>query len=154
MDGDAAMISREAHAVLDGVSAAALMLGPTALGWPREVRGSVAAAGAGVAAYSLLTRYGGKKARPLSMRQHLVLDALQGAGFCAAAFLLDREPPGVRLALGGYGLFSLAAALMTDGADDFDEIAVPWGGRYAPIANRPSGGHRNPERMMPVNVRT
>lgn len=112
------MISRDAHAALDGVSAAALMLGPTALGWPREVRGPVAVAGAGVAAYSLLTRYRGKEARPLSMRQHLVLDAVQGAGFCAAAALLDRQPPGVRLALGGYGLFSLAAALMTDGADE------------------------------------
>jgi hypothetical protein len=38
MDGDAAMISRDAHAALDGVSAAALMLGPTALGWPRDER--------------------------------------------------------------------------------------------------------------------
>jgi hypothetical protein len=56
-----------------------------------------------VAAYSLLTRYGREAARPPSMRQHVVLDAVQGAGFCAAAALLDREPPGVRLALAGYG---------------------------------------------------
>src|SRR5690606_6719416 len=48
----------------------------------------------------------------------LLFDALQGAGFLAAAALLDRQPPGVRLALGGYGLFSLAAALMTDGAGE------------------------------------
>ncbi|WP_415146993.1 MBL fold metallo-hydrolase [Limimaricola cinnabarinus] len=47
------------------------------------------------------------------MRDHLVLDALQGAGFCTAAALLD-EPAKVRGALGAYGLFSIAAALLTD----------------------------------------
>lgn len=113
------MITRSTHAALDGVSAAALMFGPTLLGgWGRQLRGPLLAAGAGVAAYSLMTRYHGRGRRPLSMRQHLALDALQGAGFCAAAALLDREPREVRLALAGYGLFSLVAAAMTDVAAD------------------------------------
>ncbi len=102
------------HAALDGVSVAALVAGPRALGWPRRLRGPMAAAGAGVAAYSLLTRYREGSAAPLSMETHLALDALQGAGFCAAAALLDREPPEARAAMMGYGLFSLAAALLTD----------------------------------------
>ena len=86
------MISRRtAHAALDGASAAALMLGPSLLGWRRGLRGPLAAAGAGVAPYSLMTRYHGETVRPLSIRQHLALDTLQGAGFCVAASLLDRE---------------------------------------------------------------
>ena len=100
--------------MLDGVSAAALVAGPRALGWPRRLRGPIAAAGVGVAAYGLLTRYRPSSTAPLSMTQHLALDALQGAGFCAAAALLDRAPPEVRRPLMGYGLFSLAAALLTD----------------------------------------
>ena len=102
------------HAALDGLSAAALTLAPRALGWPRRLREPLAAAGAGVAAYSLMTRYRPSSAAPLSMGRHLALDALQGAGFCAAAALLDREPRQVRGALLGYGLFSLAAAILTD----------------------------------------
>ena len=48
------------------------------------------------------------------MREHLALDALQGAAFCTAAAVLDREPPEVRLFLAGYGLFALAAATLTE----------------------------------------
>ena len=108
------MIPTSLHAALDGVSAAALIAGPRALGWPRRLRGPLAAAGAGVAAYSLLTRYREGSTAPLSMERHLALDALQGAGFCAAAALLDRAPPEIRVAMAGYGAFSLAAALLTD----------------------------------------
>ena len=108
------MIPTPLHAALDGVSAAMLAAGPRALGWREGLHGPMAAAGAGVAAYSLLTRYRRGSAAPLSMGQHLTLDALQGAGFCAAAALLHREAPAVRGAMMGYGLFSLAAALLTD----------------------------------------
>ena len=108
------MIPTTLHAALDAASAAALVAAPKALGWREGLRGPIAAAGAGVAAYSLLTRYRPGSAAPLSMEQHLALDALQGAGFCAAGALLDREPGPVRAALIGYGLFSLAAALLTD----------------------------------------
>jgi hypothetical protein len=76
----------------------------------------VAAAGLGTAAYSLMTRYEwGVGDGPLSMREHLALDGLQGAAFCLAAALLEDEPREVRLALAGYGLFALAAAALTDG---------------------------------------
>jgi hypothetical protein len=114
------MIPTPLHATLDAVSAATLVAGPSLLGWRSGLRGPVAAAGAGVALYSLLTRYREGSAAPLSMPTHLALDALQGAGFCAAAALLDREQAGVRAALAGYGLFSLAAALLTDIPDETD----------------------------------
>ena len=108
------MIPTSLHATLDAASAAALVAGPSALGWPQGLRGPIAAAGAGVAAYSLLTRYRSGSTAPLSMERHLALDALQGAGFCIAAGLLHGEPRQVRAALLGYGLFSLAAAVLTD----------------------------------------
>ena len=108
------MIPTPLHAALDAVSAAALVAGPRAMGWDKRLRGPLAAAGLGVAGYSLLTRYRPGSLAPLSMERHLALDALQGAGFCAAAALLDREPREVRAAMLGYGMFSLAAALLTD----------------------------------------
>lgn len=108
------MIPTRTHATLDALSAAALIVGPGMLGWRSGLRAPVAAAGAGVALYGLLTRYREGSEAPVSMPTHLTLDAIQGAGFCAAAALLDREPLAVRAALGGYGLFSLAAAVLTD----------------------------------------
>lgn len=107
------MISRHVHARLDAIAAAALVAGPAAAGWRRGLRGPLAAAGLGTAAYSLMTRYDDDGRAPLSMRTHLALDALQGAAFCAAA-LSRRETPEVRRVLGAYGLFAIAAALMTD----------------------------------------
>ena len=71
-----------------------------------------------MALYSLLTRYRHGSSAPLSMPTHLALDALQGAGFCVAAAVLEREPPETRAALGGYGLFSLAAAMLADRPDE------------------------------------
>ena len=108
------MIPTRLHAALDAVSAAALVALPRMLGWPGRLHAPLMAAGAGVAGYSLLTRYRRGSAAPMSMERHLTLDALQGAGFCAAAALMTREPPEVRAAFAGYGLFSLAAAMLTD----------------------------------------
>ena len=126
------MIPTPLHAVLDGLSAAALIAGPRAAGWRAGLRGPLAAAGAGVLAYSLMTRYRPGSTAPLSMSQHLALDAFQGAAFGAVAALLDREPPEVRRALAGYGLFSLAAALMTD-RPERDRRRM---GRQVPLTSR------------------
>lgn len=108
------MIPPRLHAALDGASAVALAVGPSLLGWPRKLRGPLAAAGAGVAAYSLMTRYRGDSDAPMSLTRHLQIDALHGAGFCAAAAALHDTPPDVRAALAGYGVFLIAAALLTD----------------------------------------
>jgi hypothetical protein len=98
--------------VLDGLSAAGLTLGPTLLDWPRALRGPLFAAGAGVAAYSLATRYQPDSGGALSFDEHRALDAAQGLAFLAAAATL-RAPRNVRLSLAGYGAFSLAAAALT-----------------------------------------
>lgn len=108
------MIPTRTHGALDYLSAAALLSASQVLDGGSGLGRSLAAAGLGTAAYSLATRYEWGVAGALSMRQHLALDALQGAAFCTAALVLDREPPEVRLALAGYGLFSLAAAALTE----------------------------------------
>lgn len=106
------MISPRLHALLDGLSVAGLALGPTLRNWPRELRGPLFAAGAGVAAYSLATRYRAESEGALSLDQHRALDAAQGLGFLVAGLTL-RALPEVRLSLAGYGAFSLAAAALT-----------------------------------------
>ena len=133
------MIPPRLHAILDGVSAAGLALGPAMMGWPRRLRGPLAAAGAGVVAYSLLTRYRAESDAPLSLETHLNIDAAQGAGFCAAAALARRMPTHVRTVLAGYGLLSIAAALLTDRPADGQRL-----GRQIPVPRRavrpPRGG--------------
>jgi hypothetical protein len=108
------MISTRTHGVLDYLSAAALIAVPQLFGWRSGLSRPLMAASLGTAAYSLLTRYEWGVVGALSMREHLALDALQGAAFCTAAALLNREPPEVRSALAGYGLFAIAAAALTD----------------------------------------
>lgn len=110
------MIPTRVHGVLDYLSAAALLAVPRLLGWRPELSRTVAAAGLGTAAYSLLTRYEWGAAKALSMEDHLTLDALQGTAFCAAATLLKNESREVRLLLAGYGVFALTAAALTDRA--------------------------------------
>lgn len=109
------MIPTRVHGLLDWLSAAALLAGPRLLGWRPGLRRALDAAALGTAGYSLATRYEwGLAQGPLSMREHLALDAAQGLAFCLAATALEDEPREVRLALAGYGLFALAAAALTD----------------------------------------
>ncbi|WP_375257427.1 MBL fold metallo-hydrolase [Citreimonas sp.] len=106
------MIPRGLHALLDAASAAGLVSVPALMGWRGELRWGMAAAGAGVAAYSLLTRYDEDGQAPLSMREHLALDGLQGVAFCLAG-ARERDAT-ARRALLAYGAFSIAAAALTD----------------------------------------
>jgi glyoxylase-like metal-dependent hydrolase (beta-lactamase superfamily II) len=129
------MIPPRVHATLDGLSAAALAIGPSLLGWRPGLRTACAAAGAGVAAYSLATRYDRRSDAPLSLDEHLAIDALQGLGFCVAGAALRREPAEVRVALAGYGAFSIAAALLTDLAADRRDGHARIG-RQVPVSRR------------------
>lgn len=106
------MIPPRLHAQLDAASAAALLVLPSALQWPARLVRPLALAGLGVAAYSLATRYredadGGG----IDLDQHRLIDAAQGAASLAAG--LAQRAPGPRAFLTGYGLFSLAAAFLT-----------------------------------------
>ena len=137
------MIPTRLHAALDAVSAAALVALARALGWPGRLHAPLIGAGVGVASYSMPTRYRRGSTAPLSMERHLTLDALQGAGFCAAAALMTREPPEVRAALAGYGLFSLAAAMLTDRPERSQhrmgrQVPMPRGALARPLRDGPA----------------
>lgn len=108
------MISTQIHALLDYLSATALIAGPRWLGWRHGLRRPLTAAGLGTLGYSLITRYEGGVVPVLPMRGHLALDRVQGAAFCTAAALARGESRAVRLALAGYGLFALAASALTE----------------------------------------
>ena len=111
---DDKLISTDLHGAIDyGAGALALAV-------PRALGGSVAAINVGnVAAvfagtYAGLTRFERGVVPMLSMRQHLVLDAVFGVGFLAAAALLRDEKPAVRVAFAGFGLFALWASHNTE----------------------------------------
>ncbi len=107
------MIPRRLHAALDATSAIALLVAARGISVERRaLRSGLTAAGLGVAAYSLLTRYRDDGRAPISMPRHLTLDAIQGAAFCLAA--ARERNPSLRRALAGYGTFSLAVAALTD----------------------------------------
>lgn len=108
------MISTRTHGALDYLSVAMLLSASRAFGSRSALGRSLVATGLGTAAYSLMTRYEWGIVGTLSMREHLALDAFQGAAFCTAAALLGRERRDVRIALAGYGLFALAAAALTE----------------------------------------
>lgn len=108
------MIWTRTHGWLDYASAALLYGLPRAMGWHGRPRQLMDAAAAGTLAYAHLTDYERGAYPLLPMGAHLALDALEGAAFLSAAWMLDEEPAPVRAALAGYGLFALSAALLTD----------------------------------------
>ncbi len=77
------------------------------------VRAALGATGAFNASYSLLTDYEAGLRPVLTMRQHLALDALAGAGLCAAGLLMRRQPAEARALLIAAGLSELAVASMS-----------------------------------------
>ncbi|WP_206611500.1 MBL fold metallo-hydrolase [Falsirhodobacter deserti] len=105
------MIPPRLHATLDAVSVAALIAGPSLLGWPRRAVRPLALAGLGVAAYSLATRYRRGSSGALTLAEHRVLDAAQGIAVAGTA--LSEPDRVIRQAMMGYAAFSFAAALLT-----------------------------------------
>lgn len=108
------MISSRTHGIVDYVAAAALAAVPRLLGWDRRMTRAMDFAALGTVAYAHLTDYELGAHPLLSMKQHLAVDALEGATFLAAAWMLEDEPAPVRWTLAGYGLFALSAAALTD----------------------------------------
>lgn len=119
------------HAALDAASALALVAVPLWRGWPGRLRLALAAAGAGVAAYSLATRYRPGARGALTFDQHRLLDAAQGAAFGLAAAVVD-APREARLAMAGYGAVSLAAAALTRGEGGPGTLPLPAGAVMRP----------------------
>jgi SPW repeat len=107
-------IPTRVHGALDYLWGALLLAAPWLLGFARGGAETWTAIvfGIGAIVYSLLTDYELGVARVLSMRGHLLLDLLGGALLAASPWLFgfaDR----VRLPHVAFGLFSIAASLMT-----------------------------------------
>jgi len=108
------LFSTKTHAALDYLSVALCYGVPRLCRWDETARALGTAGAVATLAYSGTTRYAGGAVRVLPMHTHLTLDALQGMTFLGAAAVLTKEPPVVRLAMAGYGLFALFASQATE----------------------------------------
>lgn len=110
-------ISTFVHGILDYVTAPTLIMLPRMLKLGNMATNILSAAGLGVLGYSVMTRYELGVFKLLPMKTHLTMDIVSGAALTMAPFLfvkggLDRMPA-VRLTFLGFGLFEIAAGLMT-----------------------------------------
>lgn len=102
------MISTRVHGMIDYLAAS--LLGGLATGGPfsPRVRAVLGAAGAYHASYSVLTDYEAGVTARVTMRQHLVLDALGAAALCGAGLAMRGARPRERALLVAVGLAELA----------------------------------------------
>ncbi|MFC7736058.1 DUF4336 domain-containing protein [Roseomonas sp. GCM10028921] len=107
------MISTRLHGLIDyGVAA---LLGGLAASRavPPSARGPLGTAAAFHTVYSLLTDYEGGVKPALSMRQHLMLDALGAAALVGTGLTIRRASPESRALLVGFGLAELAVVALS-----------------------------------------
>lgn len=137
------MISTRTHGIIDYAVSAALFATPRLLGWDRTATRVMDGAAVLSTAYAHLTDYELGAYPLLSMKQHLAVDALEGAAFLAAAWMMDDEPDAVRGVMAGYGLFALGAALLTDREPKGHpgDLASAFGGGHG-MDEANSGGRR------------
>ena len=111
---DGKPISTDLHGAIDYGAGALALAVPRALGGSDTAIavGNTAAVFAGT--YAAVTRFERGVVPVLTMKQHLVLDAVFGIGFLAAAALLKDDKPAVRIAFAGFGLFALWASRNTE----------------------------------------
>jgi hypothetical protein len=110
------MISTRLHGFID--YAVALLLGGSAASrsLSRPVRRALGSAGTYHASYSVLTDYEAGLRPWLTMRQHLVLDALGAVALCGAGLLVRQQRPGERALLIAVGLSELAVVALSRAA--------------------------------------
>lgn len=111
---DGKIVSTDLHGAIDYSAGALALVVPRALGGSDAAIavGDVAAAFAGT--YAGITRFERGVVPIISMKQHLILDAVFGLGFLAAAVLLKNDKPVMRLTFAGFGLFALWASQNTE----------------------------------------
>jgi Domain of unknown function (DUF4336) len=102
------MISTRTHGVIDYAVAASLGGLSTVRPLGSSVRRLLGVAAAYHASYAVVTDYEAGLVPWVSMRQHLALDTLGAAGFCAAGLLMRQQNPRSRALLLGIGLAELA----------------------------------------------
>jgi hypothetical protein len=108
-------VSTLMHGVLDYVGAGMLYAVPRIFGWSDRVTNLMSASAVGTLGLSLFTRYECGLVGAVSMRTHLMVDAINGATLCAAPLLLrekDRSLGVVPMFL-TMGLTELAASMLT-----------------------------------------
>jgi hypothetical protein len=106
-------ISTFAHGILDYATGATLLALPRLIDCSPPLRQLMTGMAAVTFAYSFFTRYELGVVKVLSMPAHLAIDAANGVVFFMAPFLFLREEPIVKNILFGMGLYSIAAALLT-----------------------------------------
>ena len=107
-------ISTKQHGVIDYLFTASVFALPRARGWSGAPRALLTGSALLTGMSSALTRYELGLVKILPMKGHLALDLVQAASFLAAPRLLRDEDSEVRATLAGLGVFSVAAALLTD----------------------------------------
>lgn len=117
-------ISTKVHGVLDYLTAPTLFTLPRVMGWGKKTTTLLTGAALGLLGYSVLTRYELGLIRVLPMPGHLALDMASGGMLLAAPFTLldkhERSGP-VTAALVGFGVFEVAASLLTQTQPASDE---------------------------------
>ncbi len=108
------LFSTRTHGVLDYASVVLLLALPRVAGWSRPVTHLLTGSALATLVYSLLTRYELGAAKLLPVPAHLALDRTSGVALCAAGGVMADEPPVVRAALAGLGLFEVFASLTTE----------------------------------------
>jgi hypothetical protein len=116
----AKLIPTRIHGVLDYLTGLALIAIPLLFNWPQPEAMIFMVLGAAALVYSLITRYELGVFKLLPMPVHLVLDLLSGLFLVAAPFLgLVRED--LRIWFWAFGIFEIAAALLTNTRPRFAE---------------------------------
>ena len=110
------MISTRLHGVVDCAVASLLGAASASPALSAPTRGVLRAASAAYVGTALATDYEAGVRPVLTMRQHLALDMLGGAGLCAAGLTLRRRRGGERALLVAAGLSELAVAALSSAA--------------------------------------
>lgn len=107
-------ISTKTHGTLDYITGATMTALPHMLGSTTAASRLLETAGAGAAAYSMMTDYERGLVRALPMQAHLALDIMSGVTLATFGMMMNEEKPQTRAALIGLGLFEIATAMMTE----------------------------------------
>jgi len=107
-------ITTKQHAFIDYVTSAMLPILSKALEPRTSTRTLLSGVAAMTTGQTVITDFEGGKVGLIPMQAHLTADAMIGVGLLGAAVLMKNETPAVRMVLAGLGVFSIAAAALTD----------------------------------------
>ena len=125
-------IPTKVHGMIDYLSAVMLLVGPRLLNWDARLVSGATALAIMLTIYSLATRYELGALRLIPMKAHLALDILSGLLVASLPFWLLRDiPSSAKAVLIGFGLFEVAAGLMTRTTPVFADVTQSAGTSHA-----------------------